>query len=94
MKIIGVRQSLEEEKGFGMCTGTFVHTTKSNIQAVDKHLIRKELLICAAVQEVSNKYAWYVNYYESNLKEEKINDNKKNIYINCNLKGRNFFLKI
>ena len=42
-----------------------IGTTKSNIQAVDKHLNRMGLLICAAVKEVNNKY---LSYVESNNK--------------------------
>ena len=47
IEMYNVRQSLEEEKGFwnghwDICP--HIGTTTSNIQAVDKHLIRKELL--------------------------------------------------
>ena len=68
MKFIGVRQSLEEEKGFWNVhwdNCPHIGTTKSNIQAVDKHLIRMGLLICAALKEVNNKYVGYVQYFKS-----------------------------
>ena len=42
-----------------------IGTTESNIQAVDKHMNRMGLLICAAVKEVNNKYLSYVESYES-----------------------------
>ena len=71
MKFIGVRQSLEEENGFwnvhwDICP--HICTTKSNIQALDRHLVRTELLICAAVQEVNNKHVCNVECYESENK--------------------------
>ena len=47
-----------------------IGTTKSNIQAVDKHLNRMGLLFCATVKEVNNKYLNYVESYESKRKEE------------------------
>ena len=79
MKFICVRQSLEEEKGFWNVHWEIrphISTPKSNIQAVDKHLIKKELLICAAVKKVNKKYVCYVKYYESEYKMRKINDIK------------------
>ena len=47
IEIIGVRQSIEEEKGFWRVHWDIyphIGTTKSNIQAVGKHLIRKGIL--------------------------------------------------
>ena len=52
MTFIGVRQNLEEEKGF-----PHIGTTKSNIQAVDKHFNTMGLLICPAIKEVNNEYS-------------------------------------
>ena len=83
MKFIGVRQNLEEEKGFWNVHWDIrphIGTTKSNIQAVDKHLIKKkEFLISAAVKEVNNKYVCYVKYYESEEKKLIIVKENKNI---------------
>ena len=73
MKFLGVRQSLEEEKGFWNVHWDIrphIGTTKSNIQAVDTHLNRMGLLICAAVKEVNNKYLSYVESYESEEEEK------------------------
>ena len=64
----GVRQSLEEEKGFWNLHWDIrphIGTTKSNIKGVDKHFNRMGLLICAAVKKVYNKYLSYVKFYES-----------------------------
>ena len=60
MTFIGVRQSLEEEKRFqNVQRDIYPHigTTKSNIQAVDKHFNTIGLLICPAIKEVNNKFS-------------------------------------
>ena len=54
----GVRQSLEEEKGFWNLHWDIrphIGTTKSNIKGVDKHFKRMGLLICGAVKKVYHK---------------------------------------
>ena len=58
---------MKKKTDFGMCTGTFVHTSKSNIQAVEKHFNTMGLLICAVVKEVKNTYLIYIKFNKSEI---------------------------